>query len=74
MSQYDDFHREWTQIIYEIKDSKNIMWKQAPLVAIPSKFVEYLKAQDAFKQPYELHTWVKYILSLQVHLLAFAQT
>jgi len=56
MSQYDDFHREWTQRIYEVKYSKNILWKHVYLAAIPNKYVEYLKAQDVFKKPYELHT------------------
>jgi hypothetical protein len=27
MSNYDDFHREWTQRIYEGKDIKNMLWK-----------------------------------------------
>jgi hypothetical protein len=27
MSNYDDFHRGWTQRIYEVKDSKNLLWK-----------------------------------------------
>jgi len=65
MSQYDEFHREWTQRIYEVKDSKNILWKQVYLDDIPNKFVEYLKAQDIFKHPYELHTWgeIYYIIT-----------
>jgi hypothetical protein len=49
MSQYDDFHREWAQRIYEVKYSKNILWKQVYLSAIPNRFVEYLKALDVFK-------------------------
>jgi len=57
MLEYDDFHREWTQRIYEVKDSKNILWKQVYLAAIPSKFVEYLKIKEAFKQPYDMYTW-----------------
>ena len=28
MSQYEDFHRDWIQRIYEVKGSKNILWKQ----------------------------------------------
>ena len=27
------------------------------MVAIPSKFVEYLKMQEVFKLPYEMYTW-----------------
>lgn len=45
MSNYDDFHREWTQRIYEVKDSKTLLWKQVYLAALPNKFVEYLKVQ-----------------------------
>jgi hypothetical protein len=57
MSEYEDFHRDWTQRIYEVKDSQNLLWKQVYLVAIPSKFVEYLKMQEVFKLPYEMYTW-----------------
>lgn len=35
MLEYDDFHREWTQRIYEVKDSNNLLWKQVYLAAIP---------------------------------------
>ena len=27
MTHYDDFHREWMQHIYEVADSKNLLWK-----------------------------------------------
>jgi len=27
MSQFEDFHRDWMQHIYEVKDSKNLIWK-----------------------------------------------
>ena len=57
MSQYDDFHRDWMQRIYEVKDSKNLLWKQVYLAALPSRFVDYLKMQDIFQLPYESHTW-----------------
>lgn len=55
MLHYDDFHREWTQRIYEVKDSKNTLCKQVYLAYLPSKFVEYLKAQDIFKQNWIIH-------------------
>jgi hypothetical protein len=57
MSHYEDFHQEWTQRIYEVKDIKNFLWTHVYLAALPSKFVEYLKAQEAFKLPYEIYTW-----------------
>jgi hypothetical protein len=43
MSEYEQFHKEWTQRIFEVKESKNLLWKQVYLAALPSKFVEYLK-------------------------------
>lgn len=45
MSQYEDFDRDWIQILYEVKDSKNLLWKQVYLEAFPSKCVYYLKIQ-----------------------------
>lgn len=27
MCQYDDFHREWIERIYEVKDRNNLLWK-----------------------------------------------
>jgi hypothetical protein len=39
MSNYDDFHMEWTQRIYEVKDKKNLLWKQVYLASLPNKFV-----------------------------------
>ena len=27
MSEYEYFHRDWIQIIYEVKNRKNILWK-----------------------------------------------
>lgn len=57
MSQYEDFHRDWVQIIYEVKGSKNILWKQVYLVVLPSKFVDYLKIQEVFQNPYEYYAW-----------------
>ena len=40
MDNYDDFHREWMQRIYEVEDSKNMLWKQVYLAALPSKYVD----------------------------------
>jgi hypothetical protein len=57
MSEYEQFHKEWTQRIFEVKDSKNILWKQIYLASLPSKFIEYLKMEDNFKLPYETYTW-----------------
>jgi hypothetical protein len=57
MSEYEQFHKEWTQRIFEVKESKNLLWKQVYLAALPSKFVEYLKMEEVFKLPYELYTW-----------------
>ena len=39
MSQYEDFHRDWTQRIYEVKDSQNSLWKQVYLATVPSKLL-----------------------------------
>lgn len=36
MSQYEYFHRDWMQHIYEVKESKNLLWKQVYLAALPS--------------------------------------
>jgi hypothetical protein len=57
MSQYDDFHRDWMQRIYEVKDSKNLLWKQVYLAALPSKFVDYIRMQEVFQLPFESYTW-----------------
>jgi hypothetical protein len=57
MCEYEEFHKEWTQRIFEVQDSQNLLWKQVYLAAIPSKFVEYLKMQEVFKLPYEMYTW-----------------
>jgi hypothetical protein len=57
MYEYEEFHKEWTQRIYEVKDSQNLFWKQVYLASIPIKFVEYLKMQEIFKLPYEMYTW-----------------
>jgi hypothetical protein len=57
MSEYEEFHKDWTQRIFEVQDSQNLLWKQVYLAAIPSKFVEYLKMQEVFKLPYEMYTW-----------------
>jgi hypothetical protein len=27
MSEYEQFHKEWVQRIFEVKDSKNLLWK-----------------------------------------------
>jgi hypothetical protein len=48
MSEYEQFHKEWTQRIFEVKDSKNLLWKQVYMAALPSKFVEYLKMEETF--------------------------
>jgi len=53
LSQYEDFHRDWMQHIYEVKSSKNILWKQVYLAALPSRFVDLLRLQDAFQLPFE---------------------
>ena len=57
MANYDDFHREWMQCIYEVADSKNLLWKQVYLATLPSKYVDYFKAQGIFQIPYETYTW-----------------
>jgi hypothetical protein len=57
MSEYEQFHKEWTQRIFEVKDSKNLLWKQVYMAALPSKFVEYLKMEETFPLPYETYTW-----------------
>ena len=57
MSEYEEFHKDWTQRIFEVQDSNNLLWKKVYLAAIPSKFVEYLKMQEVFKLPYEMYTW-----------------
>jgi hypothetical protein len=59
MSEYEEFHKDWTQRIFEVQASENLLWKQVYLAAIPSKFVEYLKMQEVFKLPYETYTWGK---------------
>ena len=56
MSQCEDFHRDWIQCIYEVKYSKNILWKQVFLVALPSTFVDYLRLQDVFQMKFESFT------------------
>jgi len=45
MSQFEDFHRDWVQRIYEVKDSKNLLWKHVYLAVLPSRFVNYIKLQ-----------------------------
>lgn len=57
MSQYEDFHRDWMQKIYEVKDSKNLLWKWVYLVALPSRFVDYIRLQEVFQFPFESYTW-----------------
>ena len=57
MSQYEDFHRDWMQRIYLVKDTKNILWKQVYLVAFPSKLVDIIKLQEPFQLPFEVYTW-----------------
>lgn len=57
ISQFEDFHRECMQRIYEVKDYKNILWKQVYLVALPSRFVDYIKLQEIFQLPFESYTW-----------------
>jgi hypothetical protein len=56
MSEYEEFHKDWTQRNFEVQDSQNLLWKQVYLEAIPSKFVEYLKMQEVFKLPYVMYT------------------
>lgn len=57
MSQYEDFHRDWTQRIYEFKDSQNTLWKQVYLKALPTKFVEYIQSQEVFQTSFGTYTW-----------------
>jgi hypothetical protein len=57
MSEYEQFHKEWTQRIFEVKDSKNLLWKQVYMAALPSRFVDYLKIENTFSLPYETYTW-----------------
>ena len=57
MSQYEYFHRDWMQRIYEVKDSKNLLWKQVYLAALPSRFVDYIRLQEVFQLPFESYTW-----------------
>jgi hypothetical protein len=45
MSEFEQFHKECTQRSFEVKDRKNLLWKQVYMVALPSKFVEYLKME-----------------------------
>lgn len=45
------------QRIYEVKDSKNLLWKQVYLVVVPSKFVDYIRMQEVFQLPFESYTW-----------------
>lgn len=40
-----------------MKDSKNLLWKQGYLAALPSRFVDYIKLQEVFQLPFELYTW-----------------
>lgn len=56
MFEYGDFHRDWMQRIYEVKDSKNILWKQVYLAALHSRFVYYIRLQEVFI-PFESYTW-----------------
>ena len=67
MSQYEEFHRDWMQRIYEVKDSKNLLWKQVYLAALPSRFVDYIKLQEVFQLPFGSLHGVKFILTLQKH-------
>lgn len=56
MSHYEDFRRDCIERIYEVKDRKNLLWKQIYLAALPSKFVHYLRQQDAIQFPFESFT------------------
>ena len=44
------------QRIYEVKDSKNILWKHVYLAALLSRYVDLLRLQDAFQLPFESST------------------
>ena len=57
IKQYEDFHRDWIQRIFMVKDPKNLLWKQVYLVALPSKLVDILKLQEAFQLPLEAYLW-----------------
>jgi hypothetical protein len=57
MSEYEQFHKEWIQRIFEVKESKNLLWKQVYMAALPSRFVDYLRNEDTFPLPYETYTW-----------------
>ena len=56
MSQFEDFHRDSVQRICEVKDSKNLLWKQVYLAALPSRFVDYIKLQEVFQLPFKSYT------------------
>ena len=56
MSQYEDFHRDWMQRIFLVKDPKNLLWKQVYLAALPSKLVDFIKLQEFFQLPFETYT------------------
>lgn len=56
MSQFEDFHQDWMQRIYEVKDSKNLLWTQVYLAAFPSTFVDYIRLQEIFQLPFESYT------------------
>jgi hypothetical protein len=57
MSEYEQFHKEWVQRIFEVKDSKNLLWKQVYMAALPSRFVDYLKLENTFSYPMKLIHW-----------------
>lgn len=57
MSQFEEFYKDWIQRIYEVKDSKNLLWKQVYLAALPSRFVDYIRLQEVFQLPFESYTW-----------------
>jgi hypothetical protein len=57
MSEYEQFHKEWTQRIFEVKDSKNLLWKQVYMATLSSRFVDYMKIENSFSLPYETYTW-----------------
>jgi len=57
MCQYEYFHRDWAQRIYEVRGSQNDLWKQVYLAALPSKFVEYIQQQEVFQTSFENYTW-----------------
>ena len=45
------------QRVYEVKDSKNLLWKHVYLAAFPSKFFDYIRMQEVFQLPFESYTW-----------------